>query len=322
MSEISNPHDKFFKEMFSRPEVVRDFLIHTLSPDIHEQLNLDTLELQKDSFVEPDLEEYFSDLLYQVKTADDAAASIYLLFEHKSYPTKTVFRQLLRYELNIWDALERRTPKQPLSVIIPMLIYQGRKSWHIPTNFRSQYQGPESMRRFWPDFEYELVDLSEINEEALKDALLWRVVWYTMQLAIDREEIAGLPEIITLLFRLMPQQTALQFLETSLRYIAFVSNRVSTHDLRQVLDQGLPGVGEQVMGTIVREWLQEGRQVGRQEGRQEGLQETIIETLAIRFGEVPDELVEAVRQLKDVDRLRSLHRQAVLVDSLAHFTLA
>ena len=76
------------------------------------------------------------------------------------------------------------------------------------------------------------------------------------------------------------------------------------------------------MGTIVREWLQEGRQVGRQEGRQEGLQETIIETLAIRFGDVPDELVEAVRQLKDVDRLRSLHRQAVLVDSLAHFTLA
>jgi hypothetical protein len=217
-----------------------------------------------------------------------------------------------------WDALERRTPKKPLSVIIPVLIYQGRRPWHIAPNFRSQYQGPESMRRFWPDFEYELVDLSGINEEALKDALLWRVVWYTMQLAIDREEIDRLPEIITLLFRLMPQQTALQFLETSLRYIAFVSNRVSTHDLRQVLDQGLPGVGEQVMGTIVREWLQE----GRQEGLQEGLQQSIVETLAIRFGEVPDELVQAVQRVKDLGRLRSLHRQAVLVDSLAHFTLA
>ena len=322
MSEINNPHDKFFKEMFSRPEVVRDFLTHTLPDDIRQQLNLDTLELQKDSFVEPDLEEYFSDLLYRVKGTGNAAAAIYLLFEHKSYPTRKIFRQLLRYELNIWDTQERNTPKQPLSVIIPILIYQGRKPWSIPSNFRSQYQGHESMRRFWPDFDYELVDLSEIDEEALKDALLWRVVWYTMQLAIDREEIDGLPEIITLLFRLMPQQTALQFLETSLRYIAYVSNRVSTHDLRQVLDQGLPGVGENVMGTIVREWLQEGRQQGRQEGLQKGLQETIVETLTIRFGEVPDELVEAVWQVEDLTRLRSLHRQAVLVDELANFTLA
>ncbi|MBP7998064.1 MAG: Rpn family recombination-promoting nuclease/putative transposase [Chloroflexi bacterium] len=314
MSEISNPHDKFFKEMFSRPEVVRDFLNHTLPAEVRQQLNLDTLELQKDSFVEPELEEFFSDLLYRVNIEGNAAAAVYLLFEHKSYPTRKIFRQLLRYELNIWDTQERNTPKKPISVIIPILIYQGRKPWHIPTQFRSQYTGPEPLRRFWPDLEYELVDLSEIDAAALKDALLWRVVWYTMQLAIDREEVDHLPEIIRLLFHLVPQQTALQFLETSLRYIAYVSNRVSSNELRQAVMQSLPGVGEKVMGTIVREWLQE--------GRQEGLQETIIETLSLRFGELPDELEEAIQKVKDLTRLRALHRQAVLVDRLENFTLA
>lgn len=218
----------------------------------------------------------------------------------------------------IGDTQERNAPKKPISVIIPILIYQGRKPWHIPTQFRSQYTGPEPLRRFWPDFEYELVNLSEINEVALKDALLWRVVWYTMQLAIDREEIDRLPEIIGLLFRLVPQQTALQFLETSLRYIAYVSNRVSSDKLRQVVVQSLPGEGEKVMGTIVREWLQE----GKQEGRQESLQEMVVETLTIRFGEVPEELVKTIRKIKDLNRLRSLHRQAVLVDALENFTLA
>ena len=322
MSEIINPHDKFFKEMFSRPEVVRDFLTHTLPADIRQHLNLETLELQKDSFIEPELEEFFSDLLYRVKVVGNAAVAVYLLFEHKSYPTRKIFRQLLRYELNIWDTQERNVPKEPISVIIPILIYQGRKPWHIPTQFRSQYTGPEPLRRFWPDVEYKLVDLSEIDETALKDALLWRVVWYTMQLAIDREEIDHLPEIIRLLFRLVPQQTALQFLETSLRYIAYVSNRVSSNELSRVVVQSLSGEGEKVMGTIVREWLQEGRQKGLQEGRQESLQEAIIETLTLRFGELPDELVEAIQKVKDLTRLRALHRQAVLVDALENFTLA
>ncbi len=68
------------------------------------------------------------------------------------------------------------------------------------------------------------------------------------------------------------------------------------------------------MGTIVREWLQE--------GRQEGLQETIIETLSLRFGELTDELEEGIQKAKDLTRLRALHRQAVLVDRLENFTLA
>jgi hypothetical protein len=28
MSDLGNPHDKFFKEAFSRPEVARDFLAY------------------------------------------------------------------------------------------------------------------------------------------------------------------------------------------------------------------------------------------------------------------------------------------------------
>jgi predicted transposase YdaD len=49
MTELSNPHDKFFKETFSRPEVIRSFLEEYLPGNVSAVLDLNSLELQKDS---------------------------------------------------------------------------------------------------------------------------------------------------------------------------------------------------------------------------------------------------------------------------------
>ena len=53
MSDLTNPHDRFFKETFSHPEIVHDFLRNYLPPEVVAALNLDTLEAQPDSFVDP-----------------------------------------------------------------------------------------------------------------------------------------------------------------------------------------------------------------------------------------------------------------------------
>ncbi|MBE2202390.1 MAG: Rpn family recombination-promoting nuclease/putative transposase, partial [Anaerolinea sp.] len=57
MSDLSNPHDKFFKETFSQPEVARDFFANYLPQRVTAVLDLDTLALQPDSFIDPDLQE-------------------------------------------------------------------------------------------------------------------------------------------------------------------------------------------------------------------------------------------------------------------------
>ncbi|MBC2695761.1 MAG: Rpn family recombination-promoting nuclease/putative transposase [Desulfobacteraceae bacterium] len=51
MSDIINPHDRFFKEVLSRKEVARDFILHYLPADIVVLLDVDSLEIRKDSFV-------------------------------------------------------------------------------------------------------------------------------------------------------------------------------------------------------------------------------------------------------------------------------
>ena len=49
--KIQNPHDKFFKETFSKVEVARDFIKNYLPESVLAVIDLETLEIQKDSFI-------------------------------------------------------------------------------------------------------------------------------------------------------------------------------------------------------------------------------------------------------------------------------
>ena len=84
MAILSNPHDRFFKEVFSHPEAARDFLRHYLPPGVVGALNLERLELQKESFIDEDLRSQYSDMLFRTETAAGGEVQVYLLLEHLS----------------------------------------------------------------------------------------------------------------------------------------------------------------------------------------------------------------------------------------------
>ncbi|NEO27687.1 MAG: hypothetical protein F6K03_12545 [Kamptonema sp. SIO4C4] len=71
--------------------------------------------------------------------------------------------------------------------------------------------------------------------------------------------------------------------------------------------------------SVERIGMEKGRQAGLQEGRYEGIREDILEVLEVRFETVPEALVETVNGIQDDSLLRTLHRQAILVNSLEAF---
>ena len=78
MTEISNPHNKFFKEVFSRREVAVDFFRNYLPNDVFSCLDEESIYLRKDSFVDKELRTYFSDLLYQASLKDGTDSYVYV----------------------------------------------------------------------------------------------------------------------------------------------------------------------------------------------------------------------------------------------------
>ncbi|CCU80958.1 hypothetical protein HSACCH_02460 [Halanaerobium saccharolyticum subsp. saccharolyticum DSM 6643] len=160
---MATPHDKFFKEMFSKKEVAESFIKNYFPQDLLELFNTDDLEITKDSFVDEDLKEFFSDVVYRVKL-NDHDAFIYCLFEHKSYPDKKVSLQLLKYMTKIWNLYLKQKNSGKLPVILPLLIHHGGKRYNIDKRFSSRFNIQANTKKFIPDFEYLLFDFSKYSD--------------------------------------------------------------------------------------------------------------------------------------------------------------
>jgi len=363
---ITNPHDKFFRETFSRQEVARDFVKYHLPPDVVTLLDPDSLEISKDSFIDPALEEHFSDLLYQVKLNDGQPLYIYLLFDHKSYVDPLVAFQLLRYMVRIWELSlkqqsEQRKPqprrqKTPLRLppIFPLVVYHGLDKWTVSTEFSGLFGDlPAALRPYIPNYRYWLADLSAIKDDELKGYVILKVGLLLLKY-IQRDELGEqLSEILGLLRALTYKQTALEYLETILRYIASGSDKVTKEVLQEKVQELFEQGETPIMPTIAEIWREEGRiegwqkgqeiglvkgqeiglikgqEIGLVKGRQEAQAEAerkikqiamrnIRQTLAIRFS-TPLEKYDKQLQLLELAKLEQLNELAFTVVTLAEF---
>lgn len=132
---VQNPHDKFFRNSFSRREILDSFIEAYLPPEIGRAIKMDSIELLSESYVDEGLKDHQTDLLYtaQLDIGDDIY--LYLLFEHKSFRDKLVALQVLRYMVRIWDAdVENGRDVRP---ILPILIYHGEQAWNVAADFHS-----------------------------------------------------------------------------------------------------------------------------------------------------------------------------------------
>ena len=84
--KVQNPHDKFFKELFSIRENALDFINGAFPAEIRDKIIPESLKLDTGSYIDEKLDEYFSDIVYTCSLKEGEDIKISLLFEHKSYP--------------------------------------------------------------------------------------------------------------------------------------------------------------------------------------------------------------------------------------------
>jgi predicted transposase YdaD len=82
---IENPHDAFFKMVFSQPEHAAGELRAVLRPELVQRIVWDTLTLCPGSFIDAALARSYTDLLFSV-ILDGSRAFLYFLVEHQSTP--------------------------------------------------------------------------------------------------------------------------------------------------------------------------------------------------------------------------------------------
>lgn len=74
----------------------------------------------------------------------------------------------------------------------------------------------------------------------------------------DEEMPQQLPEIMALLRELADKQTAVEYLQTLLRYVSAATDAVTEQDMRQALTTAFPEEEGDLMATLAKEWRQQG----------------------------------------------------------------
>jgi len=133
--------------------------------NIVQKLDLRTLKLDPNSYIDENLEEYFSDIVYTCKQKNQEAIKVSLLYEHKSYQEKYPHLQLLRYILRIYT--ESITNQEELKVVIPIILYHGKRRWKYQ-KFGEYFKNLDpDFQKFIPEFEYLLTDLSKMSDRKI-----------------------------------------------------------------------------------------------------------------------------------------------------------
>ena len=247
MISKKNPHDDFFKLVFSKKEVVIDFLNEFLNLNI---TTLSPLPTEKNT----KYKKYFLDLAFKTKYKN-SDAQIYIVFEHKSYPDKMVYFQILNYALSIWEE-----EKENLTPIIPIIFYHGRENFKLKDNFAKLFAVDTP---FNLNFPFKIFNVREIDDKKLltcKNLFLCASI-YTMKHIFD--SINELKKI-ALFFSKMSKEDYFLIVE----YISSFKDEKEENIIEEI-------VPKEIKMTILEKWQKEGFEKGLQKGLEQGIKEGI-----------------------------------------------
>ena len=180
--DINNPHDSLFRFVLKIKENALSCIEGHIPSHLLEIMELETLEICKDSFIDSKLKDYFSDILYKVNLKDETPAYIYLLFKHKIYYNKYINLKLLKNIIKIKKIFlkkkKKKKKKDKLPIVLPLVIYHGSDNWQKSRlSLSSLLSGPvDKFSEYIPDFKINLIDLTAIPDEEIKGTIVYKVM--------------------------------------------------------------------------------------------------------------------------------------------------
>ncbi len=169
-SEFRNEHDALFKTFFSVKETMLDYLNNFFPAELLVHIDLNSLSLDPTNYMTSDMKAFQSDTVYRaflkLNNKKSKPLAIVFLLEHKSFPFAYIFIQILTYMCRIWnDDIQN---KRKLSFILPIVVYQSKKTWNYKS-FKLLFKGlPIEFQKFIPSFDYHLTKVKDVEKEILE----------------------------------------------------------------------------------------------------------------------------------------------------------
>jgi predicted transposase/invertase (TIGR01784 family) len=167
--EKNLPHDALFKRIMENNITAKEFLTEHLPAEVKGIIDLDTIKVQKESYIEPNLTKRLSDIVYSINTKDNQEAFVYVLCEHQSSVDQLMAFRIWRYALLL--AQRHIDKKEKIPLIFPLVVYAGEAKYTAPKNLWALFNNPELAKKLLTE-DHALVDLVR-HEVAYKKSVTY-----------------------------------------------------------------------------------------------------------------------------------------------------
>ena len=259
------PHDAAFRQFLANPDVARDFMQIHLPAELCALCDLSTLKLESGTFVEEDLRQYASDILWSMKTTSGDDGYIHLLLEHQSTADKNMAFRQMRYAIAAMQRhLEAGHKKLPL--VIPVLFYHGKQSpYPCSTNWLDGFSNPELAEKVYSNT-FPLVDVTVIDDSDIMNHRRMAALTLLMKHIRQRDMM----ELLDSLPRVMVEWISPEQVRILIHYMVNAGEAPAPEFMRALAER-LPQHEDELM-TIAQQLEQKGIEKGIQLGEQRGIE--------------------------------------------------
>lgn len=289
----NRPHDALFKAAFEQVEHAGGLFRSVLPASICAAVSWPTMARESGSFIDPELGDRHSDLLFSVQVRG-AQAYLYLLLEHQSTSDASMPLRMLIYLARIFERHRKDNPGRPLPLIVPVLVSHAPGGWTAPTSLHALFNpDPASipgLAELVPNYSMVVLDLAHLSNEELKsralDAFPELALWALRDIREFDELLRNLDHFASTFQAALRSPNGMGAVTQLLRYVALLTDKTQAKQFRAKLRQQAPEA-EEAMVTYGEELIEQGRQEGQLKGRQEGQINLLEKLLTLKFGAVP-----------------------------------
>ncbi len=267
---IQTPHDRYFRQVFTQIAEVRDLIKNAL-PEVSKHIDLNSLELDNTVYVNNELDNTASDIVYNCNYKDKKI-KIALLFEHKSQIDTLPILQLLTYILNIWKTNYKQEKK--LIPVIPILFYHGERDYEFKTFGQYFEVYDDFLDIYTPSFEFELINTKDFTDEQINEMFellsLKLAVTVMKHIFESQEDLLEILKENKKLFRKLQQLPKGNDILITLKKYIFNAKKINKNEFIMKYQNFFEGVAV-VEDSIADRYINQGIEQGINQGINQGI---------------------------------------------------
>lgn len=313
-SKVHQPHDKLVKKLLSNPAAAKDILSIFLPKEVKSSIDLNYLELQRDSFIDDEHRAFAVDLLYKTIIANQEGY-LWILVEHQRRDDYWLPVRIFVYIALIWDHIRRtsKNKESKIPLVYPLIIFNGDKPYSHSLKLEDLIESESSKKLFRNLFtqSFPIIDLPAIKDDALRKHAQSCINGIPLLMTlkhIDEKDIQPVFENFLLeYYKKLDKKGGRDELADLLYYLLNEANFSDKKQFWSIIDQEFSPEVEHKMTTIAQQLKAEGRKEGLEKGIEKGI-EMGMEKVALNLlkkkldmkliAETTGFTVEKIRKLK------------------------